>query len=588
LDEKHSFSHELWRRKVHKVAAAYLAGGWFLLKTGEIVIETLGFPSWTFRALVLVLICGFPLSAIFAWLFEITPGGIKLQSEVDRRELPTRTGHALTYFILASMILAGVISIRTYLTTGSPQPSAATDPIATSATSIAVLPFSNTSADAENEYFADGLTEELMTLLAAVPELKVTGRTSSFSFKGAQDDLKRIGNALNVVSVLEGSVRKSGDNVRVTAHLVNTKDGFEVWSQTYNRTMRDIFDLQTEIATKVVDALKIEILGGEMEPPGADSEVDPAAYDAFLLGRFHYRQRGEANISAAIESYQKALAIDPMYATAHAALGAAHFERAMRGYVAQDEGLAQAELEVKRALALRPSLPEAHSLLGMILLVRDWDWQGAERSFDRAMEIDPNFLGAVTGASSIAMHLGRLEESVELAQRVADSDPLSLAANYNLGLRLYQAGRWDRARATLERTLELNPGAPVVRALMAKILVEKGEPDRALDAALQEPARIWQLAVLPIVYHALGRDEKAESSINQLVEDYSEYAAFQIAEAYASMDRTDDAIRWLETAYERRDAGMVDLISQPSLADLRHDPRFNSLCERMGLPEPSR
>ena len=236
---------------------------------------------------------------------------------------------------------------------------------------------------------------------------------------------------------------------------------------------------------------------------------------------------------------------------------------------------------------MRPDLQEAHSLLGTILLNRDWDWEGAERSFDRAIEIDPNDLGAVQGASSVAMHSGRLEESVALAQRVADADPLSLAGNYNLGLRLYQAGHWDRAQATLERTLELNPEAPVVRALMAKVLVEKGEPDRALDAALQEPAAIWQLVALPIVYYALGRAEDAEQSLARLVEEYSEYAAFQIAEAYASMDRTDDALLWLEKAYERRDAGMVDLISAPTLAGLRNDPRFLALREKMGLPEPS-
>jgi TolB-like protein/Tfp pilus assembly protein PilF len=587
LNAEHSVFHELWRRKVHKVVAAYLAGSWFLLKMGEVVVETLGLPGWTYRTLVLVVICGFPLSAIFAWLFEITPEGIKLQSEVDRRELPQRSGHVLTYFILGSIILAGVISVRTFLTTGSSQPPSEADSISMNAASIAVLPFSNTSTEADNQYFADGLTEELMTLLAAVPELRVAGRTSSFSFKGAQDDLTRIGDALNVGSVLEGSVRKSGDNLRVNAQLVDTKDGFEVWSQTYDRKMGDIFDLQTEIATKVVDTLKIEILGLELESPGAEFKVDPAAFDAYLLGKYHFRQRGEADISAAIESYQKALAIDPLYAAAHAALGAAHFERALRGYVAQKDGFAAAELQCKRALALRPDLAEGHYQLGMILLFRDWDWQGADRFFDRAIEIDPNHLGAVQGASSIAMHLGRLEESVELAQRVADADPLSLAANYNLGVRLYQAGRLDRAQATLEDTLQFNPDAPVVRALMAKVLVAKGEPDRALDAALQEPAAIWQLAVLPIVYNALGRGEDAERSLARLVEEYSESAAFQIAEAYASMDRTDDALLWLEKAYELRDAGMVDLISQPSLADLRHHPRFDSLREKMGLPEAS-
>jgi TolB-like protein len=223
LNAEHSFIHELWRRKVHKVVAAYLAGSWFLLKMGEVVVETLGLPGWTYRTLVLVVICGFPLSAIFAWLFEITPEGIKLQSEVDRRELPQRSGHVLTYFILGSIILAGVISVRTFLTTGSSQPPSEADSISMNAASIAVLPFSNTSMDADNQYFADGLTEELMTLLAAVPELRVAGRTSSFSFKGAQDDLTRIGDALNVGSVLEGSVRKSGDNLRVNARWSTRK-----------------------------------------------------------------------------------------------------------------------------------------------------------------------------------------------------------------------------------------------------------------------------------------------------------------------------------------------------------------------------
>lgn len=584
---KRSFFHELWRRKVLRVVAAYMAGVWFLLKMGEVIVSTLGLPDWSYRALVLVVIFGCPLSALFAWLFEITPEGIKLQSEVDRHGLPTRTGRVLTYFILVSVILAGAISIRTYISTDHARPSTKPVPGTAKTTSIAVLPFSNMSADAENEYFADGLSEELLNLLAKIQELKVVGRTSSFSFKGKHDDLREIGQKLNVATVLEGSVRKSGQSVRITAQLVNAEDGFHLWSETYDRTMGDIFVLQDEIASKVVEALKVTLLGHELESRDVSAETDPAAYDEYLRGMYHHRQRGSSDLEAAVQSYERALAIDPLFASAHAGLALTHTARAVMSYVPAEEGYALAELEVRRAIALRPDLAQPQYILGTIRMIRDWDWQGAEESFGRALELDPSNLSAVRGASDIAMIMGRREESVALAKRVAAADPLASTANFNLGIRQYQAGHFDDAKMTLERTLDLHPGSYMVPAAMAKVLVEKGEPQRALDVILSEPSELWRLAVLPIVYHALGREDDAERVLSELIEGYSEVAAFQIAEAYAVLGGEDEAFRWLEIAYEQRDPAMIDLISFPTLASLRQDPRFDSLRERMGLPEPS-
>jgi serine/threonine protein kinase/Tfp pilus assembly protein PilF len=455
-------------------------------------------------------------------------------------------------------------------------------PVAKNAkTAIVVLPFTNISADKEQEYFSDGLSEELLNVLSKNPNLQVTSRTSAFSFKGTKTDMKTIAKKLNVTHVLEGSVRKAGDQLRITAQLIEVATDSHLWSQTYDRQIDNIFAVQEDIAASVSEALKVTLDGGQTSKTQL---ANPEAYNAYLQGQYFVDRRSKEDMEKAITYYEQALKIDPNYARAWAELAAAHGRQSDFGYVQVDEGYAKARKEVQKALELDPNLGEAHSEMGKIKVNYEWDWTGADASYKRALELEPGNAKVVRNAALLSAALGRFDEAIELDRRAVELDPLLTVAAYYLGLHAYYAGQLEVAEKAIRKTLELNPQRANAHQLLGRIYLARSKPEEALIEIQKEPDSVWRVQGLALAYHALGKKKEADDALAEYIEKFQNEAAFQIAEIYAYRGETDKAFEWLERAYKQRDSGLAQLKGDPLLRSLERDPRWTAFLKKMKLP----
>jgi eukaryotic-like serine/threonine-protein kinase len=458
------------------------------------------------------------------------------------------------------------------------------NPIPASATqSIAVLPLVDLSAQQDQQYFADGLTEDLLNALANNPQLRVAGRTSAFQFRNSQDDPREIGKKLNVVNLLEGSVRKTDNRVRITARLVNATDGFNLWSETYDREMTDIFAIQADIARSVADALRVTLLGGEQTKSAARG-TKPPAYNAYLQGRYFRQLNTKESLEKALQYFGQAVALDPDYAPAWTGLALTYGSHASEGYWPVAEGYEKARKAVEHALELDPNLGEAHAALAFIRRAYDWDWVGADVSARRALELEPGNGAVILGAARVASGLGRLDEALDLTRRAAMSDPLNVAIHYRLARYAYFLGRLDEAGASFTKVLELNPEYPAAHEDLALVCLAQSRPEAALAEMEQEKADLWRRYGFSLVYYALGRHKEADATLSEFVKNYQHTAAFQIAEVYAYRGEVDRAFEWLERAYAQRDSGLSQIKGQPHFKRLEGDPRYAALLEKMRLP----
>jgi TolB-like protein/Tfp pilus assembly protein PilF len=457
-------------------------------------------------------------------------------------------------------------------------------PVTGSATqSIAVLPLVDLSAQQDQQYFADGLTEDLLNALANNPQLRVAGRTSAFQFRNSHDDPREIGKKLNVVNLLEGSVRKTDNRVRITARLVNATDGFNLWSATYDREMNDIFAIQADIARSVADALRVTLLGGEQEKSAARG-TKPPAYNAYLQGRYFRQLNTKESLEKALQYFAEAVALDPDYAPAWTGLALAYGSHASEGYSPVTEGYEKARTAVKHALELDPNLAEAHLALAFIRRAYDWDWVGADVSARRALELEPGNGAVILGAARVVSGLGRLDEALDLTHRAAMSDPLNVAIHYRLARYAYFLGRLDEAVASFKKVLELNPEYPAAHEDLALVYLAQSRPDAALAELELEKGDLWRGYGFALVYHAVGRHKEADAALSKFVKEYQHTAAFQIAEVYADRGDVDRAFEWLARAYAQRDSGLSQIKGQPHFKRLERDPRYAALLEKMHLP----
>ncbi|HEX5029996.1 MAG TPA: protein kinase [Candidatus Eisenbacteria bacterium] len=461
--------------------------------------------------------------------------------------------------------------------------------------SIAVLPFVNRSPSSEDEYFSDGLTDELLNVLAKIKGLRVTARTSAFHFKGKDVTIPEVGRALNVATILEGSVRKSGKRVRISVELVKVSDGSHLWSETYDRTFDDIFAVQDDIAQSVVKELRTALLGGESDSYSmgqAKADVaaaakgrgtDPEAHRLYLLAR-HLLGRGSQDDTAkAVRYLNEALDRDPRYALAWAEMARAYIMEGGHGWVPAAEGYERARDAVERALGLEPDLAEAHARLGWIRKYQDWDVRSAESSYRHALALSPGNAEVLRGAGMLARARRQIEEPVELLRRALEQDPLSAVAYHSLGIALHDAGRYAEAETAYRKALELAPQRILAHASLALTLLALNRGDEALAAALLEPQEVFRLWSLAIVHHGLGRGAESDAALRELIERYSEDAACQIAEVEAIRGDVDRAFEWLERAYAQRDAGIPDATSSPWLRGLHGDARWSAFLTKMGI-----
>jgi TolB-like protein/DNA-binding winged helix-turn-helix (wHTH) protein/Flp pilus assembly protein TadD len=453
--------------------------------------------------------------------------------------------------------------------------------------SIAVLPFRDVSPSKDQEYFSDGLAEQLINDLAQISDLKVVGRSSSFRFKGKNQDLHDVGRKLGVANVLEGSVRREGNHVRVTAELIKADDGFQLWSQTYDREINDIFAVQDEIAQAAAEALQVKLLGSNGQPLRSNiRSANPEAYQAFLQANYFLGQgHGKEDLGKALASADQAIRLDPKYAPAWALR--ATVQNRMAGFSLTDitEGSQRARDDAERAINLDPTSASGYLALARTQNDYDWDWNAANASLTKAAALEPGSVEVLRLRSYLSRELGDLDLAIKLYQEAIALDPLRTDFHLGLGHLLYVAGRNDEAPAELERALDLNPQAAFVHVTFGKILIAKGKPQQALAEIEKEPSGWAKLTGQVLVYHALGRDRDSNVALAALIEKYGSDSAFQIAQAYAFRGQIDKSFEWLERAYKQRDGGLTDIKVDPLLKNLHGDARFAELLRKMHLPE---
>jgi adenylate cyclase len=463
--------------------------------------------------------------------------------------------------------------------------------------SIAVLPFVNRSHDQQDEYFSDGLADELLNVLGKIRGLRVAARSSAFTFKGKNATVAEVGRVLNVATVLEGSVRKAGNRMRISVQLVKVADGYHLWSESYDRTLEDIFAVQDDIAQSVVKELRATLLGGAADAISQKAATDavaaavkgratePEAHRLYLQARYFFDRGTREGAAKAIEYLRQALALEPAFALAWAELGRAYAMEAIVGWAPVAEGFARARDAVKHALALEPELPEGHSTMGWIQMIHDWDWRGAEASCRRALELAPGNAVVLGRAATLALCLGRLDEAIALERRALEQDPLSARAYYHLGGALDRTGRLAEAEAAFRKALELAPQIAATRATLSLHLLAQGRGEEALAEALREAEEALGLPAIAIIHHVAGRRAESDAALQELIAKYAMDSAYQIAEVYAARGEVDLAFEWLDRAYAQRDSGLSRMKVERTLRSLHADPRWGALLRKVGLAD---
>ena len=458
------------------------------------------------------------------------------------------------------------------------------------AKSIAVLPLANESGDASQQYFSDGISEDLITALSQLPGLKVIGRTSSFLFRDSREDSRSIGAKLQVAHLLEGSVRRSGDLVRISAELIDTEDGSAQWSERFDRPYKDLFALQDEITRAVAGALRARLLPSEAaavqseRPPGGNLE----AYNAYLQARFYERRGAEADYRNAIGFYTQATDIDPRYALGWSGLSGAWTGLGvefLEGARAQ-EAYAKARAAANRALTLSPELADAHIALGQLLYNADFDWRGAEAQYRRALELTPNDGRAKFAFGVQLATFGHIEQAIKLTQEALATEPLRDDWYYNLANYHSALNHLNEAERAIRRAIELQPAAPIFHVTLVIIEIKRGNADAALAAAQQEPPGSWQDIALALARQIGTEHSTADAALRKVIDRDTGTSAYQIAEVYALRNDANETFAWLDRAWSNRDGGIAQLLFDSFILRYKEDPRFAAFCRKVGLPVP--
>jgi TolB-like protein len=581
-----NFFAELKRRNVYKVAVAYIVGGWALSQGIAQVFPVFDVPNWAIRLVVLLIIIGLPVALVLAWAFEITPQGIKRTETADAMPQAGREkNNAWVYVVVVGAVVSiGLFFLGRY-TAGNAASQSSQAAAAPPQKSIAVLPLLNESGDPKDEYFSDGLSEELIAALAQISGLKVIGRSSSFRFKDRKEEPKAIGEKLGVGTLLDGTVRKQGDRVRIVAELVNAADGIQLWTRTFDRDLKDIFAVQEEIAKAVAESLKVKLFGTQ-ENPSQIATNNVEAHNAYLRGHFHLVRRNVEDFRKAIDYYDQAIELDPEYALAYA-------ERAEAWTILGDltgqrpTAYPKARSDAEKAVAIAPALAEARAAVGFIRCFVDWNFADGLAELKRAKELSPPNPTANDLLARIIIYLGRFDEAERQARQAVELDPLSTVTQGNLARVLFYAGKLDEADAAARKAAELQPAGAGNHRWQVLIAAQRGDGPAALREAQLEPDEGYRRFELAVAQHVVGDREAADAALADLIAKAREGFAYQIAEVYAVRGEADKAFEWLQRSFDDRDAGMLGLLVDPLLRGLRDDPRYKNLVAKVGLPTAS-
>lgn len=574
---------ELKRRNVFKVAIVYSAVAWLLLQVSDTLGPALHLPDWFVSAVAFLLILGFPVAIVFAWAFDLTPEGLRRETKNDRAVPEAEpTGSKLNHMVVAAMVLALGYFIVDKLVFDSErdavgistadqvveQTPAEIEP-AKPDNSIAVLPFVNMSSDVEQEYFSDGLSEELLNLLARIPDLKVAARTSSFSFKGKDLPIPEIASRLNVAHVLEGSVRKYGDQIRVTAQLIQADNGYHLWSETYDRRLDNVFQIQEDIAVAVAEALKITLLG---EAPKT-RKTDPEAYRLFLEGQYLKHQISDEPLNRAVDAFRQAVEIDPSYAPAWAELADTYIWGGGQDRYSYKELHALADEAIQQAISNDPDYAFAYYVRGVLWFFGKSNFKRGIEDFEHALELDPDDAFVVAAIGKGAVLTGNFDLAISQYQAALAMEPIVPEFFWFLGRAYLSSGRLDEAETTFRKLSGLSSSYHGEFHLFETLFV-KGDYEAALDTLDTTFTRA-------ITHHALGNTALADEALDELIEQADSY---ELARVYGYRGEVDKAFEWLHRAVEGGYYPSFILV-ETAFSSMHSDPRWESLLENLGLLE---
>jgi len=575
---------ELKRRNVFRVALLYVVASWLIMQVADVGISLLGLSVATGRLVFLLLVIGFPLFLLFSWAYEITPEGLKKESEVKRDESITAvTAKKLNTAVIVLLVLSlgALLADRLIPESAPPDDAVATTALVTDAApeqSIAVLPFVNMSADQENEYFSDGLSEELLNLLAKIPQLQVAARTSAFTFKGSDASIGEIALKLKVAHVLEGSVRKSGNEIRITAQLINAANGYHLWSQTWDRTLDDVFAIQDEIAAAVVDALKVTLLG---DVPHA-RVTDPEAYSLYLQSKAASNRHSKDAFEEAQALLTQALAIDPEYAEAWVELGTVQTNQTGSGYVPEAEGFVRARASAERALKIDPGNARAMSNLAWLAMYADWDFVRASKLLAEARRREPGNPSILNAYAVLHGIFGRRDSMISFYQEALVSDPLAMSVLGNLAGAFFGVKRLDEMAELNERMRQIDAESDMSKWINGLYQYGAGNAEAALDQFQALGGRLGTIGSALALYD-LGRDQESDAALRILAE--GDDSPVQVAITYAYRNEFDTAFDWLERAYEQHNDEVIEIRMYPMFDPVHSDPRWQALLEKIGISD---
>jgi TolB-like protein/Flp pilus assembly protein TadD len=594
-----NFFAELKRRNVYKVAVAYAVVAWLLIQAASIFLPAFDAPSWVMKIFIIVIIFGFPVALIFSWAFEITPEGIKLESEIEpNKSIKQRTGRKIVAVTIALAVVAAGLFVyqlvrstaHSHLEGGAPA-MPGTDGLAgarpsISNKSIAVLPFDNLSRDPDNAYFCEGVQDEILTRLAKVADLKVISRTSTQHFKSAPENLPEIAKQLGVAHILEGSVQKAADQVRVNVQLINAMTDAHLWADTYDRKLTDIFAVETDIAKTVADTLQAKLSGSEKSSMAKTPTVNPEAYELYLKGRFFWNKRTGDDLRKSIEYLKQAIAKDPGYALAYAALADSYGLLRFYGGASPAESVVPAEAAAKKALELDDSLAEAHASLGLIA-TEELDVNRGVKEQERAIQLNPNYATAHHWLGLAFATLRQPDRSIAELKRALELDPLSMIINADLSVIYLYAGRYAAAEAQARKTLEIDPRSFVAHYYLGAALQRTSRLKEAIpefQKAVELNNDPYSIAMLAQAYARNGQVGEARKLLVHLNEmaKSAEVPEYALATAYTSLGEKERAIEALEHGFAGGNKSYLFLLpGDPFLDDLRGDPRFEALAQKI-------
>ena len=578
-----SFLAELKRRNMLRAAAVYAAMAWLVMQVVTQLFPVYGLPTWSMRWVIGALVIGLPFWLLFAWYYELTPSGIQRESEVAPHESIARlTSRRLDFWIIGILAVCVVLLLTDRLVLRR-EAATIVDK------SVAVLPFVNTSRDPDNEYFSDGMSEQLINTLARLPDLKVIGRTSSFAFKGKTGDTRLIGDQLGVAYLLEGSVRKADGGVRIAVELLKASDGSQVWSQSYDRQLEDIFAVQDEIATQVANRLHSTLLPGDEAMP-SDPALPPggkvAAYNALLQGNFYHQRHTADALRKSIDFYRQAIAIDAEYSYAWARLARSQTTLAANFLADHDERatmVATARQSAATALRLAPESSEAHLEYGYVRDALELDLAGAGVAYHRAAELAPRDAQVVVDLAWFDLELGHFDAAVAGFRRVLARDPLQPSAQDGLGRALLAQGHAAEAEAVFRKVIDQQPQASIANVWLATTQMLQGHAAPALASAERETDPLWRDYALALAHHAAGDVAASDAELRKLTSGHEDSAAARIAGIFAQRGQPADMFLWLGRAWTNNDAGVLEILYNPFFAPYRQDPRFIEFTRRVGM-----